>query len=138
VLYGHPTPEQGTWRDRLVWDREDLVQRTAAPGDARAKEAVSEYRVRQRLRGASLVEVRLVTGKRNQIRVQAALRGHPLVGETMYVDGPPARPIRFSRQALHAWRLRFTHPVTGRAVRLEAPLPDDMAGLVEELASPRD
>jgi 23S rRNA pseudouridine1911/1915/1917 synthase len=133
VVYGRPSPEQGSWRDRLVWDRDDLVQRKAAPGDPRAKDAVSEYRVRRHLRGASLVDVRLVTGKRNQIRVQAALRGHPLVGETIYVEGRPSRPIAFPRQALHAWRLGFAHPVTGRAVQLEAPLPDDMAGLVEEL-----
>lgn len=133
VVYGCPSPEQGTWHDRLVWDRDDLIQRTAPPGDPRAKDAVSEYRVRQRLRGASLVDVRLVTGKRNQIRVQAALRGHPLVGETMYVEERPPRPIAFPRQALHAWRLGFAHPVTGRAVQLEAPLPDDMAGLVEAL-----
>lgn len=137
VVYGHPSPEQGTWRDRLVWDREDLVQRMAAPGDPRAKDAISEYQVRQRLRGASLVDVRLVTGKRNQIRVQAALRGHPLVGETMYVEERPLRPIAFPRQALHAWRLGFTHPVTGRAVQLEAPLPDDMAALVKALTSRR-
>ena len=69
----------------------------------------------QRLRGASLVEVRLVTGKRNQIRLQAELRGHPLVGEKMYADAPTLSHIAFPRQALHAWKLAFEHPVTGRA-----------------------
>ena len=57
------------------------------------------------LREAALIEVRLVTGKRNQIRIQAALRGHPLVGERQYLGPhPPKTPISFERQALHAWR----------------------------------
>jgi 23S rRNA pseudouridine1911/1915/1917 synthase len=133
VVHGHPSPDRGTWRDWLVWDRDELVQRTARRDDPRAKEAVSTYRVRERLRGASLIEVRLVTGKRNQIRVQAALRGHPLVGETMYVGERRPSAIAFPRQALHAWRLAFEHPVTGRRLSLEAPLPDDMAGLLRDL-----
>ena len=101
------------------------------------KEAESQYRVLQRLRGASLVEVRLVTGKRNQIRLQAELRGHPLVGEKMYAEAPLVSRITFPRQALHAWRLAFEHPVTGRTVRLESPLPPDMSALLIRLQATR-
>ena len=133
IVHGHLTPEVGSWRDHLVWDGEELIQRATSARDPRGKEALSEYRVVQRLRGASLVEVRLVTGKRNQIRLQAELRGHPLVGETMYADAPLVRRIAFPRQALHAWRLTFEHPVTGRAIRLESPLPRDMADLLARL-----
>ena len=83
---------------------------------------------------ASLIEVRLVTGKRNQIRIQARLRGHTLVGEQRYVFGPAAlRPIDFSRQALHAARLTVNHPATGRALTFEAPLPQDLKELIAEL-----
>jgi len=86
------------------------------------------------LAGASLIEVRLVTGKRNQIRIQARLRGHTLVGEVRYVYGPDAlRPIDFPRQALHAYRLTFHHPADGRDMAFEVPLPADMTRLIERL-----
>lgn len=134
VVYGHPRPASGTWRDHLVWDDRSLVQREARPRDPRGKEAISRYRVVETLEGASLVEVKLVTGRRNQIRLQAQLRGHVLIGERRYVDGvEPPRPIAFPRQALHASRLTFEHPVTGRPLRFEAPLPDDLVGLIARL-----
>ena len=137
VVHGHLTPEEGTWRDYLVWDGDELIQRATSARDPRGKEAVSQYRVLQRLRGASLVEVRLVTGKRNQIRLQAELRGHPLVGEKMYAEAPLVSRITFPRQALHAWRLAFEHPVTGRTIRLESPLPSDMSALLSRLQATR-
>jgi 23S rRNA pseudouridine1911/1915/1917 synthase len=92
---------------------------------------------------ASLIEVKLRTGKRNQIRLQARLRGHTLVGEQRYTYGPDdLRSIEFPRQALHAWRLGVEHPVARRPMRFEAPLPDDMAALLAELRKgvrrPRD
>jgi 23S rRNA pseudouridine1911/1915/1917 synthase len=134
IVYGHPTPSSGTWRDRLVWDQKALIQKEAHPGDRRGSEAQSEYRVIERLRGASLVEVRLVTGRQNQIRLQARLRGHTLVGEQRYVEGPDTlRSIRFPRQALHAYQLAFRHPVTGQVLRFEAPLPADMQELLARL-----
>jgi 23S rRNA pseudouridine1911/1915/1917 synthase len=81
--------------------------------------------------------VRLVTGKRNQIRLQARLHGHTLVGEQRYTFGPDElRPIAFPRQALHAWRLAFLHPVDQRPLTFEAPLPDDMKALLRRLAKP--
>src|SRR5581483_4902701 len=88
VVYGCPAPSAGTWRDRLVWDDDALVQKETHPRDPRGKDAISEYRVIETFDAASLVEVRLVTGKRNQIRLQARLRGHTLVGERRYVYGP--------------------------------------------------
>jgi 23S rRNA pseudouridine1911/1915/1917 synthase len=134
VVYGHPDPPDGTWRDSVAWDEKALVQKQTHPRDPRAKEAISHYRVLERFMDASLVEVRLETGKRNQIRLQARLRGHTLVGERRYVFGPDhLRHIAFPRQALHARRLAFHHPRNGRELRLEAPLPRDMADLVAGL-----
>jgi 23S rRNA pseudouridine1911/1915/1917 synthase len=134
VVYGCPEPPSGTWRDHLVWDQDDLVQKASHPRDPRAKEATSDYRVLERLRGASLVEVRLVTGKRNQIRLQARLRGHTLVGEQRYVFGPSElRPVAFPRQALHAFRLAFRHPADGRRLAFESPLPADLRQLLVDL-----
>lgn len=138
VLHGHPHPAAGTWRDRLAWDVDELVQKEASRGDPRATEAVADYRIIERFgpgARAALVEVRLITGKRNQIRVQASLRGHPLVGERQYIDEAAGSRDRipFDRQALHAHRLAFRHPRTGRLVAFEAPLPPDLQELVARL-----
>ena len=134
VVYGHPQPSAGTWRDHLVWDTRALIQKSTHPRDPAGTEAVSEYFVRERYRDASLVEVRLVTGRRNQIRLQARLRGHPLVGEKRYThSGAAVRPIPFERHALHAWRLGFRHPVSDAPMQFEAPLPRDFTALLGRL-----
>lgn len=138
VVYGHPDPPEGTWRDHLVWDAKTLIQKRTRPGDPQGKEAISHYRMIEALPDASLVEVRLATGKRNQIRLQARLRGHMLVGERRYVYGPESlRSIAFPRQALHAYRLSFRHPADGRLLSFEAPLPTDLAGLLARLRRSR-
>jgi 23S rRNA pseudouridine1911/1915/1917 synthase len=134
VVYGMPEPAAGTWRDHLVWDDKALIQKATHPRDPRGTEAVSHYRVVERLRGAALLEVRLHTGRRNQVRLQARLHGHALVGEQRYVHGPGAlRPIPFPRHALHAVRLSFRHPADGRRLTFEAPPPADFAELVRRL-----
>jgi 23S rRNA pseudouridine1911/1915/1917 synthase len=138
LVYGVPDPPEGTWHDHLVWDGAALRQKRGHVRDPRAREAISEYRVLEAFPGVSLIEVRLHTGKRNQIRVQARLRGHPLVGERQYVscsDRPGA--IAFGRQALHAHMLKFRHPRDGRELRFEAPLPADMAQLIDRLRERR-
>ena len=125
---------EGRWADRLVWDEDALIQKETHPRDPKGADAVADYRVLETFRATSLVEVRLHTGKRNQIRIQARLRGHTLVGEQRYVFGPASlRPIVFPRQALHAAHLGFVHPVTGRALQFDAPLPADLAALIETL-----
>jgi len=89
--------------------------------------------------GLSLVRCRLVTGRTHQIRAHLAARNWPAVGDTVYgdprwttiTDPALADTLRtFPRQALHAWRVAFTHPVTHRRVALEAPLPRDFEGLL--------
>jgi 23S rRNA pseudouridine1911/1915/1917 synthase len=137
VVYGHPHPAEGTWRDRLAWDAKALIQKQTRAGDPAGREAISRYRVVEAFDGASLIEVRLVTGKRNQIRLQAGLRGHMLVGEQRYVTGSDAlRSIEFHRQALHAHRLSFRHPIDGRPLTFEAPLPADLSALLKRLREP--
>ena len=134
VVYGRPDPPAGTWRNHLVWDEKALIQKETHPRDRDATEAVSDYRVLESFRDTSLIEVRLETGRRNQIRIQARLRGHTLVGEKRYTYGPEAlRTIQFERHALHAWKLGFDHPTDGRALEFEAPLPADFRALVERL-----
>lgn len=134
VVYGCPDPPSGTWRDHLVWDEKALIQKQTHPRDPRATEAISDYRVVEAFRDTSLIEVRLRTGRRNQVRIQARLRGHTLVGEARYVYGPETlRPIQFARHALHAWRLAFRHPLDGRRNEFEAPLPADFNDLLARL-----
>jgi len=134
VVYGHPKPESGTWRDYLVWNQDSLKQQPAERRDRNAKEAICRYRTLEKFPGAALIEVSLVTGKRNQIRVQAGLRGHPLVGEKKYVYDPTPLPgIEFHRQALHAHRLALIHPMSQRPMNFEAQAPDDFRSLLETL-----
>lgn len=134
VVYGHPDPPSGTWRDHLVWDQKALIQKETHPRDPLAKDAISHYRVLESFRDTSLIEVRLQTGRRNQIRIQAQLRGHTLVGERRYVFGPDTpRTITFERQALHARCLVFRHPADGRLLEFESPPPADFQALLERL-----
>lgn len=141
VVRGIPGEETGVWKDMLVWDQDELKQKPLSPGAttarAPAKKAVCHYRVIERFAAASLLEIRLVTGKRNQIRIQASLHGHPVVGEKMYLNQSVTGPaIEFPRQALHSHRLSFTHPTTRQKLHFEAPPPADLQGLLERLRRP--
>ncbi len=156
VLLGRLSEPEGRWRDLLVWDKVRLVQRRASPderesaqatrkgktGGGTAREAIASYRIVEQFADAALVEVRLATGKRNQIRIQAALRGHPLAGERIYTSRTrtsdheaPRRSgsISFGRQALHAARLTVRHPETGARMEFRSPLPQDMQRLIEKM-----
>jgi 23S rRNA pseudouridine1911/1915/1917 synthase len=141
VVLGHPSPASGIWRDVLAWDRSSLRQRKAHGRDARGKAAEARYRLTEAFNGAALVEVSLVTGKRNQIRVQAAMRGHPLLGEKQYRSNarrddqksPGADLPHIDRQALHAHRLSFVHPATREPVEFTSPMPQDMVELLKKL-----
>jgi 23S rRNA pseudouridine1911/1915/1917 synthase len=140
VVQGRVVQPEGTWQDRLAWDGERLRQRRAHGTDARGKDAIAHYAVLEQFADAALLRIALVTGKRNQIRVQASLRGHALLGERQYrFDTPPPAPglPAIDRQALHAWQLGFVHPTTGRLMRLEAPLPEDLTTLLDRLRGRR-
>jgi 23S rRNA pseudouridine1911/1915/1917 synthase len=83
--------------------------------------------------GAALLRLTLETGRTHQIRVHCAAIGHPIVGDPVYGAGHPDSGIE--RQALHAARLRFVHPVSGTPLSFEAPWPADLAALVARLRS---
>jgi 23S rRNA pseudouridine1911/1915/1917 synthase len=104
----------------------------------RGKAAVTHYRTLQRLAGATDLECTLETGRTHQVRVHLASTGHPLLGDPVYGRTSSAlRPILsalgFRRQALHAARLGFEHPVTGINLSFASPLPVDLAALIVEL-----
>jgi 23S rRNA pseudouridine1911/1915/1917 synthase len=119
------------------------TQRTRMTVRNDGREAVTHYRIAKRYRAHTLVRVQLETGRTHQIRVHLAHIGYPVVGDPMY-GGRGRSPAgcspaltaalkAFPRQALHAARLALAHPTTGRALEWEAPLPDDMAGLLSAL-----
>ena len=109
-------PDAGTLQSRLVEDRSLRVRPTR--DRRRGKAAISHYRVLERYRDATLVEIQLQTGRRGQIRAQLAALGHPIVGDREY--GSRHDPLR--RVCLHATRLGFDHP-DGRRVVFDSPPP---------------
>jgi 23S rRNA pseudouridine1911/1915/1917 synthase len=137
LVRGVPEPRRGTWHDWVLWDDKGLALRPAAL-QRDAVEAILNYEVREAFRDAALVQVTLVTGRQNQIRAQAMFHGHPLLGEQKYgIDGEDAGvgdgASAVDRQALHAHRLGFAHPVTGLPVHFESPLPKDLNRLLARL-----
>jgi 23S rRNA pseudouridine1911/1915/1917 synthase len=116
LVEGVPRMTEGTLTSRLAEDRSLRVRPTS---DRRAgREAITRYRVVARRREGTLLELRLVTGRRGQIRAQLATAGHPIAGDREF----GARTDPLGRLALHATRLGFAHPGGGRVV-FESPPP---------------
>ena len=92
--------------------------------------AVTKYRVSERRKDFTVLEAEPVTGRTNQIRIHFAMIGHPLVGESVYAFRRDFA-LRFRRTALHARRVEFGHPVTGKRLVFTAPIPDDMDGMLK-------
>jgi len=119
------------------------VQRKRMAVVSGGRQAVSDYRLVERFRGHTLLAVKLSTGRTHQIRVHMRHAGYPLVGDPVYGARPRppkgaasvlVRALRsFPRQALHARRLTLQHPLTGELLAWEAPLPEDLDGLLRLL-----
>ncbi|MBI4192405.1 MAG: 23S rRNA pseudouridine(1911/1915/1917) synthase RluD [Betaproteobacteria bacterium] len=112
------------------------AQRTRMAIVARGKPAATHYEVLERFAHATLLRCRLETGRTHQIRVHLQSLGHPLIGDPVYGRnrrGEDAVSAGFSRQALHAERLEFQHPASGKTVAWQAPPPADMRGLIAAL-----
>jgi 23S rRNA pseudouridine1911/1915/1917 synthase len=124
----------GLFCDWMVWDGKALLQRPCRAGSRGGVLAEADWEVLGRSVRATLLAVRLRSGRRNQIRLHTRLAGHPLVGETLYRDWPPT--VEFPRQALHAYQLGFRHPRDGRSLRFEAPVPADLRALLTTLRLP--
>ncbi|MBP7055438.1 MAG: RluA family pseudouridine synthase [Candidatus Omnitrophica bacterium] len=95
----------------------------------RVQDAVTRYRVTRRFPGFTIVEVEPVTGRTNQIRIHFAGIGHPLVGESLFCFRKDF-DLKFKRTALHAHTIEFKHPVSGKMMKFESPMPDDMLKLM--------
>ncbi|MFA5867556.1 MAG: RluA family pseudouridine synthase [Actinomycetota bacterium] len=98
-----------------------------ATGGAKGREAFTRWRVKERFKRYTLLEVRPETGRTHQIRVHLAHIGHPIVGDPVYgPDSTVAAKLGLKRQFLHAAGLEFIHPVTGREISLTDGLPPDL------------
>ena len=140
VCAGHPNPPAGTIAGRLGRSDRDRKKMAVLPDDtSRGKHAVTHYETLRALTHASLIECRLETGRTHQVRVHCASIGHALLGDPVYGRTPRAlRPLLeelgFARQALHAARLGFRHPISGESLDFCAELPSDMRELIDQTA----
>jgi 23S rRNA pseudouridine1911/1915/1917 synthase len=135
VVEGDVDPGEGTWTDWLRKVKEESRSESVAEGEPGARSAVLRYRRLQSCGGGCLVEFRPETGRMHQIRLQAALHGHPIRGDERYGAklgfGPPAELARDRIIALHGRSLTFLHPIRYEPVTVTAPLPAVWAELGE-------
>ncbi len=137
IVQGRPNPASGTVRGNIGRSDHDR-KKMALVGEGRGKHAVTHFTTEERLKDATRIECRLETGRTHQVRVHMASIGHALLGDPLY--SRPPKPLRellkaadFRRQALHAQRLGFIHPVTGSECDFFSPIPADMAELLDRL-----
>jgi 23S rRNA pseudouridine1911/1915/1917 synthase len=142
LVHGHLKQDKGTVNAPIA---RDVVRRTrmTTRRETDGRSALSHYSVERRITSRwgkfTLVRVRIETGRTHQIRVHLASLGHPVVGDTVY--GAPARlkgeagaeDLRLERNFLHAAELEFAHPMTGKALHLRAPLPEELAAFLKQI-----
>lgn len=128
LVEGHPDPEQGRIEAAIGRDPKNRKRMAAIHGGRRA---ITTYRVQERFARHTLVQVSPKTGRTHQIRVHMAFIGHPVVGDRTY--GYRKQRLLSERQFLHAWRIRFAHPQSGRPMSFEAGLPPDLQAVLARL-----
>lgn len=134
IVYGQPTRAEGAVDSPIGRHPRRRREMSVRPGGRPAR---TLWRRRATAAGLALLEIELATGRTHQIRVHLKALGHPLVGDATYGEArwkswPRAAQgaLRdFSRPALHAWRIAFTHPGTAERVLFEAPVPEDLERL---------
>jgi len=139
LVYGEPEEDEGEVVLPLGHHPKEGLK--IAPMGRGAREAITRWRVRERFRGLTLLEVMPLTGRTHQIRAHLTSVGHPIVGDPLYgrrkrlkaVDDPVVRRaiLELGRQALHAHRLKILHPLTGSPTEFSSPLAQDVVRLLE-------
>ena len=123
---GSVTPSEGTIQAPLGRKGGTIIERTV--DWEHGEDAVTHYKVVKEANGHSLVSLRLETGRTHQIRIHMKYLGYPLIGDYLY--NPDMEYM--TRQALHSHHMEFTHPITGEHMSFTAPLPEDMARVMQE------
>ncbi len=131
VVHGVPTEPEGTLVHSMKLVKNSFKNVIVKPGSYGSTDAVLHYRVAEEYLKAAMVDVMLETGLKNQIRVQFAEIGHPIVGDHQY--GGELDLMGMDRQALHAYKLGVMHPSKNERMWFESPLPRDMQQLVARL-----
>jgi 23S rRNA pseudouridine1911/1915/1917 synthase len=139
LVHGAPPDTQ---RIETLYGRHPVHRKRFTAKVKEGKPAITAYRVRERFEGAALLEVDLFTGRTHQIRVHLAEAGFPLLGEKVYAPKKPKGGVgevqaALGRQALHAWKLAFPHPRTGKRLAVESPVPEDLSRALDALRSMR-
>ena len=124
----------------LPLSEHEQTARSKARRGVKYQEATTHYRVVSSMREASLLQLRIETGRTHQIRRHLQSAGHPVAGDPRYGDFPFNRIAKqrwgLDRMFLHAWKLSLPHPVTGRPLALEAPLPPELAEVLSRMNLP--
>jgi len=127
LVHGKPTPDTGTWEDWLLKLPDEARSECVTAETPHARQAILRYRTLQSDDSRTLLELEPQTGRMHQIRVQAASRGHPVLGDEQYGStiafGPVTELPRDRVIALHARSLTFLHPIRYEPITVEAPLP---------------
>lgn len=132
LVAGSMNSTQGTFDTLLATDRD--LNRFSTDDAEIGQRAITHYQVQQAWPSVTLVKVWLETGRRNQIRVHFAEHGHPVLGDPRYEADAARSPLwPFERIALHARRLAFQHPATGRVLSFTSPLPAEMEYVLQSL-----
>ncbi len=136
LVYGNLKGDEGEIALRIGRSESDRKKMSTRVN--KGKEAVTRWKVKENFRGATLMEIKLGTGRTHQIRVHFASIGHPVLGDRTYgkkidITVKSGKKISFPRQMLHAELLGFTHPVTGSHLEFTGPLPEDMAQKIREI-----
>lgn len=126
IARGSVTPSEGTIQAPLGRKEGTIIERTV--DWEHGEDAVTHYKVVKEANGHSLVSLRLETGRTHQIRIHMKYLGYPLIGDYLY--NPDMEYM--TRQALHSHHMEFTHPITGAHMSFTAPLPEDMARVMQE------
>lgn len=126
IARGSVSPSEGTIQAPLGRKEGTIIERTV--DWEHGEDAVTHYKVIKEANGHSLVSLRLETGRTHQIRIHMKYLGYPLIGDYLY--NPDMEYM--TRQALHSHHMEFTHPITGEHMSFTAPLPEDMARVMQE------
>ena len=146
LVHGHFKSTSGSIK--LPIGRHPVDRKRMSTVSSRARTAETQWRIIEQFQELALLKIHLKTGRTHQIRVHCAAMHHPVVGDRVYGPRKPAKTWdrvclqsdkilqilkSIERQMLHAWRLSFRHPHTGKAVTFESPLPEDMDAIIKRI-----